>query len=65
MIEFARGNLTHTLTSKRKLRELVEGGARRGLGRPADARRSRACGGGGYTPAAIRRFLGRGGRGQA
>ena len=34
-IEFARGNLDYTVMSKRKLRQLVEGRTRVGLGRPA------------------------------
>ncbi len=44
-IEFARGNLTYTVMSKRKLLELVQGQARRRLGRSAhaDARRHAAA----------------------
>ena len=54
-IEFARGNLTHTVTSKRKLRELVEGGHVAGWDDPrmptlSGLRRR------GFTAAAIRRF---------
>ena len=54
-IEFARGNLTHTLTSKRKLRELVEGGH---VGGWDDSRMPTLSGlrRRGYTPGAIRRF---------
>lgn len=54
-IEFGRLNLTHTVTSKRKLRQLVEGGYVRGWDDPrmptlAGLRRR------GYTPEAIREF---------
>ncbi len=54
-IEFARLNLTNTVTSKRKLRQLVEGGYVRGWDDPRmptiSGMRRR-----GYTPAAIRKF---------
>jgi glutaminyl-tRNA synthetase len=54
-IEFARGNLSHTVMSKRVLRELVEGGHVRGWDDPRmptlSGMRRR-----GYPPAAIRRF---------
>ena len=54
-IEFARLNLTNTITSKRKLRQLVEGGYVRGWDDPRmptiSGMRRR-----GYTPAAIRDF---------
>lgn len=54
-IEFARLNLTNTITSKRKLRELVEGNYVRGWDDPrmptiSGLRRR------GYTPASIRSF---------
>ncbi|KAA0219388.1 MAG: glutamine--tRNA ligase/YqeY domain fusion protein [Phycisphaerae bacterium] len=54
-IEFARGELTHVVTSKRKLLELVKEGYVRGWDDPrmptlAGLRRR------GYTPASIRRF---------
>ena len=54
-IEFARLNLTNTVTSKRKLRQLVEGGYVKGWDDPrmptiSGLRRR------GYTPAAIRDF---------
>ncbi|MCG3129449.1 MAG: Glutamine--tRNA ligase [Phycisphaerae bacterium] len=54
-IEFARGELTHVVTSKRKLLELVKEGHVRGWDDPrmptlAGLRRR------GYTPASIRRF---------
>jgi glutaminyl-tRNA synthetase len=54
-IEFARGNLTYTVMSKRKLRELVEAGVVSGWDDPrmptlAGLRRR------GYTPEAIRAF---------
>ncbi len=54
-IEFARLNLTHTVMSKRKLRQLVEGGCVAGWDDPrmptiSGLRRR------GYTPEAIRRF---------
>ena len=41
-IEFARLNLTHTVMSKRRLLELVEGAPRDGLGRSAHAHPRRA-----------------------
>ena len=54
-IEFARLNLTNTVTSKRKLRQLVEEGYVRGWDDPRmptiSGMRRR-----GYTPAAIRKF---------
>jgi len=54
-IEFARGNLSHTVMSKRVLRELVEGGHVRGWDDPRmptlSGMRRR-----GYPPDAIRRF---------
>ena len=54
-IEFARGNLSHTVMSKRVLRELVEDGHVRGWDDPRmptlSGMRRR-----GYPPAAIRRF---------
>ena len=54
-IEFARLNLTNTVTSKRKLRQLVEEGYVRGWADPRmptiSGMRRR-----GYTPAAIRKF---------
>ena len=54
-IEFARGNLSHTVMSKRVLRELVEGGHVRGWDDPRmptlSGMRRR-----GYPPGAIRRF---------
>ncbi len=54
-IEFARLNLTHTVMSKRKLRELVEGGYVSGWDDPRmptlSAMRRR-----GYTPEALRAF---------
>lgn len=54
-IEFARLNISHTVLSKRKLRELVEGGYVKGWDDPrmptiAGLRRR------GYTPEAVRRF---------
>ena len=57
-IEFARGNLTHTVTGKRKLRALVEGGDVQGWDDPrlstlSGLRRR------GYTPASIRSFCDR------
>ncbi|NOZ29499.1 MAG: glutamine--tRNA ligase/YqeY domain fusion protein [Chloroflexi bacterium] len=57
-IEFARLNLSHTVLSKRKLRELVEGGYVNGWDDPrmptlAGMRRR------GYTPQAIRNFCDR------
>ncbi|MGB2823983.1 MAG: glutamine--tRNA ligase/YqeY domain fusion protein, partial [Phycisphaerae bacterium] len=55
-IEFARFNLTHTVMSKRMLRELVEGGYVSGWDDP----RMPTLGGmrrRGYTPEAIREFL--------
>jgi glutaminyl-tRNA synthetase len=55
-IEFARLNLTYTVMSKRKLRELVEGGYVNGWDDP----RMLTLGGlrrRGYTPTAIRNFL--------
>jgi glutaminyl-tRNA synthetase len=57
-IEFARLNLTHTVLSKRRLRELVEGGYVTGWNDPrmptlSGLRRR------GYTPAAIRGFCDR------
>ncbi|MAI79292.1 MAG: glutamine--tRNA ligase [Deltaproteobacteria bacterium] len=54
-IEFARLNLTHTITSKRKLRELVEGGHVSGWDDPRmpTLRGMRRRG---YPPAAIRDF---------
>ena len=57
-IEFARLNLTHTVLSKRRLRELVEGGHVNGWDDPrmptlSGLRRR------GYTPAAIREFCDR------
>ena len=57
-IEFARLNLTHTVLSKRRLRELVEGGHVNGWDDP----RMPTLGGlrrRGYTPTAIREFCGR------
>lgn len=55
-IEFARYNISHTITSKRKLRELVEGGYVNGWDDPRmptlSGMRRR-----GYTPEAIREFL--------
>jgi glutaminyl-tRNA synthetase len=57
-IEFARLNLTHTVMSKRRLRELVEGGHVRGWDDP----RLPTLGGlrrRGYTAEAIRAFLDR------
>ncbi|HDQ99252.1 MAG TPA: glutamine--tRNA ligase/YqeY domain fusion protein [candidate division WOR-3 bacterium] len=55
-IEFARLNLTHTVMSKRRLRELVEGGYVAGWD---DPRMPTLCGlrRRGYTPEAIRDFL--------
>ncbi len=58
--EFARLNITHVITSKRKLRELVEGGHVDGWDDPrmptlAGLRRR------GYTPAALRLFCERSG----
>jgi glutaminyl-tRNA synthetase len=54
-IEFARGNISHTVVSKRVLRELVEGGHVSGWDDPRmptlSAMRRR-----GYPPSAIRRF---------
>ena len=41
--EFARGNLSHTVVSKRVLRRLVEEEPRARLGRPAHADARRAC----------------------
>ena len=57
-IEFAPLNLTYTVMSKRKLRELVEGGYVSGWD---DPRMPTLCGlrRRGYTPSAIREFLGR------
>lgn len=57
-IEFARLNLTNTIMSKRYLRTLVEGGHVNGWD---DPRMPTLCGlrRRGYTPAAIRDFLGR------
>ncbi len=57
-IEFARLNLTHTVLSKRKLIELVEGGHVTGWD---DPRMPTLCGlrRRGYTPEAIQDFLGR------
>ena len=54
-IEFARGNITYTITSKRKLVELVAGGHVSGWD---DPRMPTLCGlrRRGYTPAAIRAF---------
>ncbi len=54
-IEFARLNLTNTVTSKRKLRQLVEEGYVRGWD---DPRMPTICGlrRRGYTPASIRKF---------
>ncbi len=54
-IEFARGNVSHTIVSKRSLRQLVEGGHVRGWDDPrmptlAGLRRR------GYTPESIRNF---------
>jgi glutaminyl-tRNA synthetase len=54
-IEFARGNLSHTIVSKRSLKQLVEGGHVRGWDDPrmptlAGLRRR------GYTPESIRNF---------
>jgi glutaminyl-tRNA synthetase len=54
-IEFARGNVSHTIVSKRSLKQLVEGGHVRGWDDPrmptlAGLRRR------GYTPEAIRSF---------
>jgi glutaminyl-tRNA synthetase len=59
-IEFARLNLTHTVMSKRRLRELVEGGHVSGWDDP----RMPTLGGlrrRGYTPEAVREFLERAG----
>jgi glutaminyl-tRNA synthetase len=55
-IEFARLNLTYTITSKRKLLELVQGGSVTGWN---DPRMPTLCGlrRRGYTPQAIRSFL--------
>jgi len=57
-IEFARLELTHTIMSKRRLLELVEGGYVSGW---ADPRMPTLCGlrRRGYTAEAIRNFLGR------
>lgn len=57
-IEFAPLNLTYTVMSKRRLRELVEGGYVSGWD---DPRMPTLCGlrRRGYTPSAIREFLGR------
>ncbi|MFO7638908.1 MAG: glutamine--tRNA ligase/YqeY domain fusion protein [bacterium] len=57
-IEFARMNLTHTVMSKRRLRELVEEGRVAGWD---DPRMPTLCGlrRRGYTPGAIRNFLSR------
>ncbi len=54
-IEFARGNITYTVTSKRRLRRLVEEGHVNGWD---DPRLPTLCGlrRRGYPPAAIRRF---------
>ncbi len=54
-IEFARLNLTNTVTSKRKLRQLVEEGYVRGWD---DPRMPTICGlrRRGYTPASLRKF---------
>ena len=57
-IEFARLNLTHTVLSKRRLRELVEGGHVEGWDDPrmptlSGLRRR------GYTPVAVREFCDR------
>jgi len=54
-IEFARGNITHMITSKRKLRLLIEGGHVEGWDDPRmpTLRGMRRRG---YTPTAIRRF---------
>ncbi|MCH7717340.1 MAG: glutamine--tRNA ligase/YqeY domain fusion protein, partial [Gemmatimonadetes bacterium] len=54
-IEFARGNITYMVTSKRRLRELVEKGYLSGWD---DPRMPTLCGlrRRGYTPEAIRRF---------
>ncbi len=56
-IEFARGELTYTVMSKRKLLELVKGGHVRGWD---DPRMPTLCGlrRRGYTPEAIRQFWG-------
>jgi glutaminyl-tRNA synthetase len=57
-IEFARLNMTHTVTSKRKLRKMVEEGVVKGWDDPRmptlRGLRRRGC-----TPEAIRDFLGR------
>ncbi|HIC69519.1 MAG TPA: glutamine--tRNA ligase, partial [Candidatus Latescibacteria bacterium] len=54
-IEFARGNITYTVTSKRRLRELIEKGYLSGWD---DPRMPTLCGlrRRGYTPEAIRQF---------
>ncbi len=54
-IEFARGNITYTVTSKRRLRELLEKGYLSGWD---DPRMPTLCGlrRRGYTPEAIRQF---------
>jgi len=59
-IEFARMNMTHTVLSKRKLIELVKGGYVKGWD---DPRMPTICGmrRRGYTPEAIRDFIGRAG----
>ena len=55
-IEFARGNLSHTVVSKRVLRRAGRGGARARAGTTRACRRSRACAGAATPPAAIRSF---------